>query len=118
MARVIQSRSGNNVYLYESESYRTKDGKVRNGRRIVGNIDPSTGERVCEDWLYKTDHEPGKHLSSQRISELMQSVSQYDRNLFYETLRSTLGFAAGVWLDRISVAMGQREKYGCDRGGT
>ena len=258
MAAIIQSRSGNNVYLYESESYRTKDGKVRNRRRIVGKIDPSTGERVfkpeyleekgvasfggvgedqrlysvndvrnskvkelgvshllgtisrhigltkalresipdsyreilnlafymvasgepalyCEDWLYKTDHEPGRHLSSQRISELMQSVSQCDRNLFYETwgeyrceneyialditsvstyseqinhaewgynrdkeklpqvnicmllgeksrlpvfqtvysgslrdvstLRSTLGFAAGVRLDRISVVM-------------
>ena len=45
MATIIQSKSGNNIYLYESESYR-EGGKVKNRRRIVGKVDPTTGERI------------------------------------------------------------------------
>jgi transposase len=45
MSTIIKSKSGNNVYLYESESYR-ENGKVRNRRRIVGKVDPVTGEHI------------------------------------------------------------------------
>ena len=168
MAAIIQSKSGNNIYLYESESYR-ENGKVKNRRRIIGKIDPATGVRVfkpeymeqkgittfddniandqrlysvndikqsrvkeygvfclldeiakqigltqvltdaigdtyqeilnlafyitasgepalyCEDWLYKSEHYPGKPLSSQRISELLLSLTPGDRNAFFES---------------------------------
>jgi len=168
MATIIQSKLGNNIYLYESESYRD-GGKVKNRRRIVGKVDPVTGEHVfkpeyleekgissfdnvttahdqrlysvndvkrskikeygtfylldeiskqigltqtlstaipdcvneilnlafyivasgepalyCEDWLYKTEHYPGKSLSSQRISELLLSLGAGERNAFFE----------------------------------
>ena len=43
MGAIIESKSGNNIYLYESESYR-ENGKVKNRRRIVGKLDPVTGE--------------------------------------------------------------------------
>lgn len=169
MAAIIQSKSGNNIYLYESVSYR-EGGKVKNRRRIVGKVDPTTGERIfkpeyleekgieafegdgashdqrlysvndikqskvkeygvfylldkisgqigltqvladaipdsyneilnlafyivasgepalyCEDWLYKTEHYPSKVLSSQRISELLLSLTPGERNAFFES---------------------------------
>jgi transposase len=167
MSAIIQCKSGNNIYLYESESYR-EDGKVKNRRKIVGKIDSETGERIfkpeyleskglnsfdnaahtqrlysvndvkqskvkefgvfylldeiaeqiglaktlketfpegyaeilnlafyivasgepalyCEDWLYKTEHYPSKPLSSQRISELLVSITPGERNAFFES---------------------------------
>ena len=167
MAAIVKSKTGNHVYLYESESFRDENGKVRNRRRIVGKVDPVTGEYVykpeyieekgidaigigaheaklysvrdvrqsivkefgvfyllnnianqigltsametaiptmwkevlhlafylvasgepalyCEDWLYKTENELGKELSSQRISELLLMLSQGERMSFFE----------------------------------
>jgi len=42
MSAIITSKSGNYTYLYESESYRDENGKVRNRRKIVGKVDPVT----------------------------------------------------------------------------
>jgi transposase len=167
MSAIIRSKSGNNIYLYESESYR-ENGKVKNRRKIVGKVDPVTGEHIykpeyieekginafdsaahnqrvysvndvkkskvteygvfylldeiarkigladalayaipsaykeilnlafyivasgepalyCEDWLYKSEHYPSKTLSSQRISELLASLTVGERNAFYES---------------------------------
>jgi transposase len=164
---IIESKSGGHVYLYESESYRDKEGKVKNKRRIVGKIDSKTGERIfkpwyieekgisalgesaqtqqiysyndvksstvkeygsfyllnsianqiglieimtklfpktwnelmnlafymvasgepamyCEDWLYKSECLISRTLSSQRISELVASITAEDRMNFYE----------------------------------
>lgn len=166
MSSIIKSRSGNNIYLYESESYR-EDGKVKNKRRIVGKVDPISGQHIfkpeyieekgihalgdavqetklytvndvkqsvvkeygvfyllnevaeqigltdvlastmsmawkeilnlafyivasgepasyCEDWLYKSECHPCKELSSQRISELLVTLSQSERLSFFE----------------------------------
>jgi len=166
MSSIIKSKSGNNVYLYESESYR-EGGKVKNRRRIIGKVDPISGQHVfkpeyieekgihtlgdtvqetklytvndvkqsitkeygafyllneiaeqigltdalasvmptawkevlnlafyvvvsgepasyCEDWLYKSECHPCKKLSSQRISELLVTLSQSDRLDFFE----------------------------------
>ena len=46
----------------------------------------STGEPAmyCEDWLYKTEHYPGRDLSSQRISELLANLTAGDRTNFFE----------------------------------
>jgi hypothetical protein len=166
MSSIVESKSGNNIYLYESESYR-EDGKVKNRRRIVGKVDLATGQRIfkpeyieekgiqafgdsahhtklystddvkqsvikeygvfyllseiagqigltdvlsevmptiwqdvmnlafylvasgepalyCEDWLYKSECLPGKELSSQRISELLVTLTQDERMKFFE----------------------------------
>ena len=45
MSAIIKCKSGNNVYLYESESYR-ENGKVKNKRRIVGKVDPISGQHI------------------------------------------------------------------------
>jgi transposase len=167
LAAIIKNKSGKYIYLYESESYRDEEGKVRNKRRIVGKVDPITGQHVykpeyieekgisvvgadaqetklysandvkhstvkewgvyyllneisreiglvdvlveampamwrevlhlaffivasgepalyCEDWLYKTECDLNKELSSQRISELLVAITQGERMSFFE----------------------------------
>lgn len=46
----------------------------------------STGEPAmyCEDWLYKTEHYPGRELSSQRISEILSNITNGERLHFFE----------------------------------
>ena len=46
MSAIIKNKVGNHIYLYESESYRDKEGNVRNKRRIIGKVDPLTGQHV------------------------------------------------------------------------
>ena len=46
MASIVRQKVGGKVYLYESISYRNKDGKPRNTRRPIGKIDPVTGQPV------------------------------------------------------------------------
>jgi hypothetical protein len=47
----------------------------------------STGDPVLylEDWLTKTEHLPVGTMSSQRVSELLSSMQDKDRSLFYQT---------------------------------
>jgi transposase len=167
LTAIIKSKSGKYVYLYESESYRDEEGKVKNKRRIVGKVDPVTEQHVykpeyieekginsidagvhnaklysvndvkqsvvkeygafyllkeissqiglvdvlskampviweevlhlafyivasgepalyCEDWLYKTESNLSKELSSQRISELLVALTLGERMSFFE----------------------------------
>jgi transposase len=46
VASIVYQKVGNNTYLYESTSYRGKDGKPRNKRTIVGKIDKKTGNPI------------------------------------------------------------------------
>jgi len=168
MSAIIKNKVGKHIYLYESESYRDKEGKVRNKRRIVGKIDPLSGRHVykpeyieekgleptkdgandkrlytvndikesvikefgvfyllneialqigltdilgkvmpgmwkeilnlafyivasgepamyCEDWLYKSECYQSKELSSQRISELLATITYGERMSFFES---------------------------------
>ena len=167
MSAIVKNKIGTHVYLYESESYRDENGKVKNNRRVIGKIDPLTGKYMykpeyieqkgidldkidtnevklysvndvkksivkefgvfylldeistqiglsdvlkevlpsiwkevlnlafyivasgepalyCEDWLYKSECYESKEMSSQRISELLVTITQDDRMNFYE----------------------------------
>ena len=59
MTAFIKSKSGKYVYLYESESFRDQEGKVKNRRRIIGKVDPVTGQ-----YVYKPEYieEKGIHI--------------------------------------------------------
>ena len=168
MSAIIKNKVGNHIYLYESESYRDKEGNVRNKRRIIGKVDPLTGQHVykpeyieekglesikdnaqevrlytvndikesvvkeygvfyllnaiseqigladilnktmpcmwkeilnlafyivasgdpalyCEDWLYKSECYHSRELSSQRISELLTTITHGERMSFFES---------------------------------
>jgi len=51
MSSIVRQKIGDKVYLYESVSYRNKDGKPRNKRKPIGKIDSITGLAV-----YKTEY--------------------------------------------------------------
>ena len=44
MSCIVKQKVGNHIYLYESISYRNKDGKPRNKRTPIGKIDLITGQ--------------------------------------------------------------------------
>ena len=46
MSSVVQVKVGKYTYLYESVSYRDENGDPRNNRKLIGKIDPNTGQRV------------------------------------------------------------------------
>ena len=168
MSAIIKNKSGKYTYLYESTSYRDKNGNPRSKRVCIGRVDPITGEDVfypeyiertlgtdrqpkfggaeklfsindikasrnreygvqylfdhiaettglidvakmvlpnvyervlalayfmvasgepalyCEDWLNRTDSIDSGEMSSQKISELLLSISDSERMTFYE----------------------------------
>ena len=167
MGCIVKCKSGKYTYLYESASYRDKNGKPQNKRICIGRIDPKTGQEVykpeylekvwgtenqpntsdmklfsendikmsqnkelgvsflinriassiglteilrtvlpneweqvltlasymvasgepamyCEDWLHKTESIDASWLTSQKISQLLISISEVDRSRFYE----------------------------------
>ncbi|MCK5132919.1 MAG: hypothetical protein KAR40_12290, partial [Candidatus Sabulitectum sp.] len=51
MASIVRQKVGNHTYLYESVSFRNKEGKPRNRRVSIGKIDKKTGMPV-----YKQDY--------------------------------------------------------------
>ena len=166
MSSIVKQKVGNNIYLYESVSYRNDGGQPRNNRKIIGKIDLATGQPVykpeylermtaqgqpvtiapaaaftigdihqssirdfgafylyqklaeqmglldvlqkalpdcwdevfnlaaylistgdpfsyCEDWLASTEAFPVGPMTSQRISELLASISKEERDEFY-----------------------------------
>ena len=46
MSSIIRKKVGKQTYLYESESYRNAEGKPRTRRKLVGKLDPDTGNPV------------------------------------------------------------------------
>lgn len=168
MSSIVRQVVGNNVYLYESVSYRNENGKPRNKRTLIGKIDQVTSQPIykaeyvarmaasgvhieqgvpskaftvkeirqssvlefgaqylfdniaqniglltalqsalpnayqeifmlacylvasgeaflyCEEWLSKTAHPDIASLSSQRISDLMQTITHEEREAFYQ----------------------------------
>lgn len=72
MSSIIQSKSGKYVYLYESESYRDKNGKVKNKRLIVGKVDPETGQHI-----YKPEYIEEKGVDALKVSAQEQKLYSY-----------------------------------------
>ena len=181
MASIVRQKVGNHTYLYESVSFRNKQGKPRNKRVSIGKIDKKTGLPVykqeyidrmqakgiivestecspiysiadirqstilqtgmihllegisknigltsvlrqsfpflheqifavaaflfscgepvacCADWMEHSDFRNKELLSSQRISELLQNITEEDRQRFFQawsTYRSDLEYLA------------------------
>jgi len=78
MSAIITSKSGNHTYIYESESYR-ENGKVKNRRRIIGKVDPATGNHIYKPeylerkGLHNTD-ETAQHAPIYSVSDVKHSV--------------------------------------------
>ena len=62
MSSIIAKKIGNQVYLYESESYRNEEGKPRNNRKLVGKIDFATGNPIFKPEFAKRIKEAGETI--------------------------------------------------------
>jgi hypothetical protein len=51
MSSIVRYKKGKHVYLYDSVSYRDKNGKPQNKRALVGKIDNESGQP-----MYKPDY--------------------------------------------------------------
>lgn len=43
---ISKQRRGNTIYVYEVTAYRNEEGKPRNRKKVIGKIDPETGEMI------------------------------------------------------------------------
>jgi len=97
VSAIITSKSGNYTYLYESESYR-ENGKVKNRRRIIGKIDPVTGNHIYKpEYLERkglhTNDESAKDTPIYSVADVKHShVKEY--GAFY--LMSEVAKAVGL----------------------
>jgi len=86
MSSIIESKSGKNIYLYESESYR-ENGKVKNRRKIVGKVDAVTGRRIfkpeyIEEKGIGAFDDTAEHTKIYSVSDIKQSVIK-EYGVFY-----------------------------------
>ena len=188
MASIVPVKVGKHTYLYESISYRDKNGNPQNNRKSIGKLDPATGKPIykpeylelmiaegrpveivqraesftlddiyrssirdygafylyrelsermgmltvlqktfpgiweevfnlasylistgdpfayCEDWLAATEAYPVGSMSSQRISEMLASITKDERDRFYQLWCSLRGESEYLALDITSTS--------------
>ena len=70
----------------------------------------------CEEWLSQTAAFPLVKLSSQRISELLSSISLRERNFFYQQWMEKIQEEKYVALDITSISSYSQLIHGCEWG--
>lgn len=106
MSCITKQRIGNQTYLYESVSFRDKDGKPRNKKTSVGKIDPLTGIPIYkQEYLDKmmamgtpieipsTDKVVSTmHMSTSEIAySLMNTIKEYGSFYLFNTIAEKIG---------------------------
>lgn len=96
MSSIITSKSGNHTYIYESESYR-ENGKVKNRRRIIGKVDPKTGNHIYKPeylerkGLHTTD-DSGQNIPLYSVADVKHSVvKEYGAFYLMNEIAKTIG---------------------------
>jgi len=78
MASIVRNRVGKYIYLYESVSYRDKNGKPQNHKVSIGKIDPTTGEPVYKpeylERVKKEGREPGVPSPTSRYLRAHEAI--------------------------------------------
>ena len=97
MSAIITSKSGNHTYIYESESYR-KDGKVKNRRKIIGKVDPVTGNHIYKpEYLERkglhTSDDSAKNSPIYSVADVKNSVvKEYGAFYLMKEIADMVGF--------------------------
>jgi len=74
MSSIIKRKIKNQVYLYESKSYRNSEGKPRNKRTLIGKVDSQTGNPIYkQEYLSRVSEKDVK--IKQSPAELRFSVT-------------------------------------------
>ena len=88
MSSIVQQKVGKHTYLYESTSYRDRNGNPRNKRATIGKIDPATGRHIYKPEYLERKAAEGKPIttvqtsSSFTVDDLMRSTVR-DYGAFY-----------------------------------
>jgi hypothetical protein len=98
MSYIIKNKSGKYTYLYECESWRDKDGKVVGSRRVIGKIDPITGEK----------HYKPEYIERMKLAGTPVKISVTEKVFSMEDIRksSVLEYGAFHMLSDISKKIG------------
>ena len=84
MASIVKVKVGNNTYLYESISYRNKEGKPRNDRICIGKIDKATGLYTYNKKYIERKKQEGIEIKSEDIKPVF-SVEDIKRSSVLQT---------------------------------
>ena len=69
MSSIIKETINGHIYLYESESYRDKNGQPRSKRIIIGKIDPDTGNPIYKNEYIERMNIEGKPVMSEQYEK-------------------------------------------------
>jgi hypothetical protein len=67
MSSIVKCKVNGHVYLYESKSYRDKQGSPRNIRKFIGKIDSETGEPIYTATYLEQMNNTGKPIINTNI---------------------------------------------------
>jgi len=84
MASIVKVKVGNHIYLYESTSYRNKEGKPRNRRICVGKVDKSTGLHTYKKEYIERKKQEGIEIKSAEVEPIF-SVEDIKRSSVLQT---------------------------------
>jgi len=87
MASITKQTVGNNTYLYESHSFRDKEGRPRNTKIKIGKIDRKTGSAIYNEEYIDRMNAAGTPVSipetdvTEKVCEAIDNIKSY--GLFY-----------------------------------
>ncbi len=98
MSSIVRYTRGKHVYLYDSISYRDENGKPQNTRKLVGKIDPESGqpvykpeyiERMAQQGVTLVSYQPPPSYTVDQIRE--SDVRSYGAFYLYQALARRTG---------------------------
>ena len=117
MSSIVKNKVGNNIYLYESVSYRNKDGHPRNKRTLIGKVEAGTGQPIYKkeylDRMAAEGHPvPIMTPSSFTIDDIYHSsILEFGAFYLYKELAKKMGLLntlqkafPGIWEEIFNLA--------------
>jgi transposase len=118
MSSIVRQRVGNNIYLYESVSYRNEEGQPRNKRRLIGKLEAATGQPIYKPEYLDRMADEGHPIvitptpSTFTIGELHKSpIRDFGAFYLYQKLAEQMGLLGvlqktfpGCWQEVFNLA--------------
>jgi transposase len=119
---MVEVPVGKYTYLYESESYRNKEGSPRSRRKLVGKVDPKTGEyKYKQEYIDKMREAglpvktvgPNPDKISVTLGDVKKSIiKEYGAYYFLREIAEQIGirdilatFLPGYWKELLTMAI-------------
>jgi transposase len=108
MSSIIRVKVGKYTYLYESESYRNENGEPRNKRKIIGKVDPVTGEYIFKQEYLDRMSTDGKPIETQPIERPLIETPPNEAFFSEEDIRhsTVLNYGSFYLYNKLAEQMG------------